>query len=195
MIESVKYNLSNLTNFEGRDARQTFWFYVLFLIILQFVASLIVSIPMMVGMFQGAFEAARSGADPQQLNAAMFEQLEGSLKTQIWISVILGVLSVLLFVAAFVRRLHDSGKPGWLALLAIGPYLAALAINVSSFDKIMASTREAMTATDPNQAMAMQSELYAYSILPWIGYLVVIAFGVMKSDEGANKYGEAPVRF
>ena len=34
MLGAIKYNLANLTNFSGRDARQTFWYYVLFLVII-----------------------------------------------------------------------------------------------------------------------------------------------------------------
>jgi uncharacterized membrane protein YhaH (DUF805 family) len=33
MLASIKYNLSHLLDFSGRDARQTFWYYVLFLFI------------------------------------------------------------------------------------------------------------------------------------------------------------------
>ena len=30
MLAAIKHNLANLFNFTGRDARQTFWYYVLF---------------------------------------------------------------------------------------------------------------------------------------------------------------------
>jgi hypothetical protein len=34
MLGAIKYNLSHLLDFSGRDARQTFWYYVLFLVML-----------------------------------------------------------------------------------------------------------------------------------------------------------------
>lgn len=57
MLGAVKYNLANLANFKGRDARQTFWYYVLFLVIVQFAVSMVFTIPMYVSMFTGVFEA------------------------------------------------------------------------------------------------------------------------------------------
>jgi uncharacterized membrane protein YhaH (DUF805 family) len=34
-----------------------------------------------------------------------------------------------------------------------------------------------------------------WSMISWIGIIVVIVFGVMKSQGGPNAYGDAPVRF
>ena len=42
---------------------------------------------------------------------------------------------------------------------------------------------------------AMQAEMGLPGMVGYIGYLVVIIFGVLKSEDGPNQYGEEPVRF
>lgn len=195
MLSAIRYNFRNLTNFSGRDARATFWYWMLFLVLLQFLAGMVLAAPLYVEMFSSAFEAASSGASEQEINAAMFAGMSGQLKTQMLVSVVLGVVSCALFSASFVRRLHDAGKPGWILALAVGPYLGALLYNYANFDATLAMIEISMAAGDPDAMLANQSSLYAYSFLGWIGYGVVIAFGVMKSDEGPNRYGAEPVRF
>jgi uncharacterized membrane protein YhaH (DUF805 family) len=139
--------------------------------------------------------SARAGADQATMQAAMFAQIEGSIRTQMWIGVVLGLIMTFLFSAAFVRRLHDSGKPGWILVLALVPYLGAMLYNIANMDRILDLTGRIMAAPGSAEAMSAQTQLYTVSLVGWIGYIVVIAFGVMKSDEGPNRYGEAPVRF
>ena len=195
MLGAIKYNLANLANPAGRDARQTFWYYMLFLVITQVVVSTIAAMPMYIAMFGGAIDAAQSGANEQEMNALMFANMRGHLHTQMWVGAVMGLIMAALFSAAFVRRLHDSGKPGWLLLLVLLPYLASLAFSIVNFDAIMAMTERMMTMTDPAEVMASQSKLYAYSLPSWIAYIVTIVFGVMRSNDGPNRYGDAPVRF
>lgn len=192
MIQSIRYNLANLGNFNGRDARSTFWWYMLFLILIQIVLTLVVSIPMYVEMFGAAFEAAQTGADPEQLNAAMLAGLGDNLRSAAYFGTAISFISAGLFSASFVRRLHDSGKPGWWLILALAPFLYTASMNVINLDQVIAMTESAMTQTDPQKALGDQSRLYMYSIIGWAGYLVSIIFGVLESDDGPNAYGEQP---
>lgn len=192
MIQSIRYNLANLGNFTGRDARSTFWWYMLFLILIQVVITIVVSIPMYAQMFGAAFEAAQRGADPEQLNAAMIAGLGDNVRTAAYFGTALSFISAGLFAASFVRRLHDSGKPGWWLVLALAPFLYTAVMNVVNIDDVIAMTKSAMTQTDANKALGDQSRLYFYSIIGWVGYLVTIAFGVLESDDGPNAYGEQP---
>lgn len=190
-IGAIKHNLTHLTDFSGRDARPTFWWYVLFLIIAQFVVGLVVSVPMMASGMGAAFEAAQSGADPAQLEAQMMAGMADGLATTVWISVATTVVSALLLVASFVRRLHDAGQPGYWAFVPLVTQAAALAASIGSVDKIremMLSARSAM------ELQAMQGEIAGdpMNYVGWIGYLVVIGLGVLKSQEGDNRYGPPP---
>lgn len=192
MMESIKYNLGNLTNFEGRDSRKTFWLYVLFLVVLQFVIGLIASLPLTFGAFEAAFDGARSGATEVELQAAMFQRMSEMITTQVWISAGLGLISALLIVAAFTRRLHDSGKPGWIAFIAVALYLASLVLNIANIDSAIAMLEQIGYSSDPRAMMQGQAEFYKYALLGWAGYLIVIGFGVLGSEPGANQYGDEP---
>jgi uncharacterized membrane protein YhaH (DUF805 family) len=66
MLGAIKYNLANLFNVSGRDARQTFWYYVLAIVVLHIAASMAISIPMMATAMASAFEAANAAADDCQ---------------------------------------------------------------------------------------------------------------------------------
>lgn len=109
-----------------------------------------------------------------------------------WISVIFGIAMAGLLAASFVRRLHDSGKPGWIALIAIGLYVGSLIFNLINLDSMMESMRVAMDATDPTAMIRGQTDLYAYSAMTYIAYLIIIIFGVFDTQRGANQYGDEP---
>ena len=192
MIEAVKHNLSNLTNFDGRDARSTFWWYVLFLLVVNFVAGMIISIPLMVSAVGSTMEAVQNGADPGNIETVFGDEMVGKMKNQMWFSAILGIAMVLLLAASFVRRLHDSGKPGWIALIVIALYVGSVLFNVMNFDTMIESIKVASNATDPQSMMRGQGELYSYGAMGYVAYLIVIVFGVFDSNRGPNRYGEEP---
>ena len=62
MLGAIKYNLKHLLDFSGRDARQTFWYYILFLVVLQFLVGMIAIIPSMVTIMGDTFTAAISAS-------------------------------------------------------------------------------------------------------------------------------------
>ncbi len=195
MFGSIKYNFANIFNFDGREARQTFWFYMLFLFVLQVALGMIAAIPMYAEMATGAFGVAQAGGGEQDVQSAMLGKIGGMMKSQVLIAVVIGAIASILFSAAFVRRLHDSGKTGWWLLLVLVPYLGSLAFNLVNIDATIALTEEMMTMTDPDQQVALQSQLYRYSALGYLAYIPVIVFGIWKSDDGPNRYGEEPQRF
>jgi len=192
MIESIKHNLANLGNFNGRDSRSTFWWYVLFLVVVNFVIGLVVSLPNTMSAMSASFEAIQSGADPEYFQTSFMDDLTEMMKTQMWISVILGIVMAGLLAASFVRRLHDSGKPGWIALIAFGLYIGSLVFNLINLDSMLDSMRVAMDASDPSAMIRGQTALQAYSLAAYISYLIVIIFGVFDSQRGPNQYGDEP---
>ncbi|MCB2088177.1 MAG: DUF805 domain-containing protein [Sphingomonadaceae bacterium] len=195
MLAAIKYNLSHLTQFDGRDARQTFWYYVLFLVVMQFGVGIIAAIPLYIDMFTGAFQAAQAGMDEQQMQAMMMANMGDQLRTQVWISAGIGVVISALLAASFVRRLHDAGFTGWIAIIPIATYFFSLGYNIVNLDNMLALMEKAMSATNPQEAFAIQGQMASTSLISWVGILVVIGFGVLKSQAGPNKYGDAPVSF
>ncbi|MFV0643485.1 MAG: DUF805 domain-containing protein [Sphingomonadaceae bacterium] len=198
MMNTIKYQLSHLTSFNGRDARQTFWYYILMLFVVQMIVSIIAALPMYFSMFGAIIEVGSQGGaamDEQQIQALMFASMAGQMKTQAWISFFVGVAMCLLMVAAFVRRLHDAGYSGWIAAIPVATYLFSLGYTALFVDDFIKAMGEMMTSSDPSQIMAMQGAMGWQSLISWIGIIIVIVFGVMKSTPGPNPYGDEPVRF
>jgi uncharacterized membrane protein YhaH (DUF805 family) len=198
MLNAIRYNLTHLVDFKGRDARQTFWYYVLFLVVIQFVVGIIAAIPMYISMFTQAFEAASQGIDQSAVSNMMVDEMIGLMQTQMMISVVIGVVMCGLFAASFVRRLHDAGFTGWIAAGTLAIYIASLIHTITIFDRLEEVMRQSIPGPDGAPAMdpfAMQAEMGVMGLLGWVPLIIVIIFGVMKSNDGPNKYGDSPVSF
>lgn len=192
MIEAIKYNLTHLTQFSGRDARQTFWFYVLFLALVQFALSLAISIPLTGSMMGDAVVAARDGASEAEIQVRALAHVGTMMRVTIWTSVALGVLMAGLLVAAFTRRLHDSNKPGWIAILTVAIQLASLALAVAGIDDALQMIAQ-MQAGDPAALQGVQGDLALRGLLGWVPLILIVVFGVLPSTKGENRYGPQPL--
>jgi len=201
MLGSIKYNLSHLLDFSGRDARQTFWYYVLFLFIVYFVLGIIGSFVLIGSLMAPLMEAAQSGASEQQIQAQMSGWMGSFMGTIIWVSISVNILMDLLLASAFVRRLHDSGRAGWWGLLVVGSQAVSTLMMIPMMDSMqdfMAQAMDPANVADPARfqaMMAQQSKFSLYGLVGWIGPIAAIVFGVLPSTDGPNRYGEAPVRF
>lgn len=188
MFEAIKYNLANLANFAGRDSRPTFWWYVLFLVVLQFAIGIVASIPLVFGAIGSAVDSAQSGAGEEAMQAQIMQEMAANIGTTVWVGAITELAIALLLLAALVRRLHDSGKSGWLAALPFVAKLVTLGVAVTRIDE----ARDIILASaDPAQAQQMQAEMVAdpVNLLSWAAILLVVIFGVLKPDDGPNSYG------
>src|SRR5579864_977234 len=124
MLAALKHGLGNLTNFEGRDARQAFWYYVLFLYLITIALTMAVTLPMtlqamMIGVQQGMAHA--NDSDPAAINTAlqqsMMASMGGYIKVLVWVSLGVALMLLVGVAASLVRRLHDADMPGTWALL------------------------------------------------------------------------------
>ncbi|GEM_PF-551664 len=195
MIEAIKYNLSHLTDFSGRDARPTFWWYALFLLIAQWVIGFLAAIPMVVSSAGSAIDTVQSGADPEQVQVEMMSGMADAMGTQIYISAVISVIVMLMFVASFVRRLHDGGCPGLLAIIPIALQVIAIGDSIAVVGEIQELlTTAAVNANNPAEMQQLEADLtFRWSNMAgWLAILVVAGFGVMKSQHGPNRYGEEP---
>lgn len=192
MLDAIRHGLANLLNFSGRDARQTFWYYVLFVYVVTTVVTVLAMIPAMVDMFSGIVDLAKAGAGPEVAEQAVMNSMTGMLGSVGWVSMIVGGAFIVLLAASLVRRLHDSDMPGWWALAPGG----LQAIGIAMMPAQMASIVETMT--DPaamNDPTAMYRAQGAAGLIGWVAIGLVIWFGVRKSTEGPNRYGHAPASF
>jgi uncharacterized membrane protein YhaH (DUF805 family) len=197
MWGSIKYNLSHLLDFSGRDARQTFWFYVLFLFIVNMVVGIAIAVPFIGQMFSNMSAAIESG-DPQAIQTSMAADMGEMIETSVWAGLFTGIANMALIAAAVVRRLHDSSLPGWWAALPAALQAGSIYLTFSQLDKLKGMVTEMMAAQvqgDPQAAFAMQSQMQGQSLLGWLPLIALVVIGVRKSTPGPNQYAEAPVSF
>lgn len=98
--EAISSGFNNITNFEGRSSRPAFWWFVLAVWIINVVVSLITGV-------------GRGG------NGFLY-----------FIGWIISIILLLATIAVGCRRLHDTGKSGWLQLLWIIPCIGAIILIV-----------------------------------------------------------------
>ena len=199
MFGSIRYNLTHLFDFRGRDARQTFWYYVLFLVALYVLATIIAIVPVIGSAIQQAMKAAQAGVPQEQMSAQIVQSMGPGIASIAWFSIGVSLLFTLLLLAAFVRRLHDSGNPGWWAGVVLIVKLVTVAASIRSIGHINEAL-QAVGASDPARLeqfqAASQSPVQALlGALGYLGPLIVIVFGVFQSTPGPNRYGDAPVVF
>lgn len=194
MLGAIGHNLRSLTRLDGRDARQTFWFYVLFLVLVQYAIGMVLSVPMMGGAMTEAIHGAMNGAGQADLQARIMAKMGSYMRTTMIVSSIVSLVVSLLLVASFVRRLHDSNRPGWIAGLAFGLSLAAKIFVWIRMDELVDATMLG-AGGDLSAAMAVQSKMLAGTLLGWAAMLIVVVFGAWPSMPGPNRYGEQSVRY
>ena len=102
--KSISHVLGNLTNFRTRAGRAEFWWWFLFVIILQLVAN---TIDMQL---------------PNDSNPLFFG----------WglISIVVGVVLFLANLSVSFRRLHDTNRSGWWLLLYLLPCIGEIILIV-----------------------------------------------------------------
>ena len=199
MLDAIKHGLSHVVTFQGRDARQAFWYYVLFIYLVTTVISLVYVMPIMLQSMVAAMQqgiAQGQGQDPEAAKAAMEAAIMAStsemMPKMVWMSMAVGIGMLLLLAAAFVRRLHDSGLSGLWALVPA----ACQAVSISTVPSQLAAMQAAMRTTDLNDPLAgmqmMRGSMGAGQLLAWAAIGAVVVLGARKSTPGPNRYGEAP---
>ncbi len=199
MLDAIKHGLSNLFNPNGRDARQAFWYYVLFIYLLTMAISMVVIMPVtmqsvMTGVQQG-IEAGR-GQDPAAAQAAvqasMLTSMSQIFPAMMWVSMITGIIMLVGLGASFVRRLHDSGLSSYWALLPAACQIVSLAAVPSQLTRIQESI-QSMDLRNPLAGFAMMQGSFGIGpLLAWAAIGIVVALGVRKSMPGPNRFGDAP---
>ena len=173
MLDAIKHGLGGLLNFEGRDARQAFWYYVLIVYILATAISMVVVLPislqsMMAGVRQG-IEASR-GQDPAVAQAAVQASMMASMGKMVpammWVGVASGVIMLAGLGAAIVRRLHDSDLSGKWALIPAACQLISI-VTVPSTDDANCKTACRRQATISNRRWQADTMMQNGSCRVW----------------------------
>ncbi|GLQ35913.1 membrane protein [Amylibacter marinus] len=103
MIEAVKSVLNNYANFNGRAPRSEYWWWILALTIVNFILS---------GLLLSSMDFSNLATSPNP-GLSSFMSFGGILMLVFYLATIIPTLAV------GARRLHDSGKSGWLQLIYV----------------------------------------------------------------------------
>ena len=201
MLEAIKHGLRNLINFNGRDARQAFWFFVLFLYLVTIGLNMAVTMTMMMGGMMNAVNEgiahAQSGVvDDAAAEAAIQGKVFEGIADYMPVLIAVGLVSALILLfglaAAIVRRLHDADLSGAWALLPLGLQAVSAALIPSQMGKM----QEAMLQTqlgDPLVGMQMfEGSVGLEALTGWGAILAVVILCTRPSTPGPNRFGDAP---
>jgi uncharacterized membrane protein YhaH (DUF805 family) len=189
MFRSIRYNLARLADFSGRESRALYWPYAATVFVLAMIIGLLLMVaPMMDMMWRMAdYVQAHPGGLPTPAPGqppALPPELMPDFGSVMVPMAIVNLVSLLLYAAATVRRLHDRDWSGWWAALPLPFQLAGILVG-----------REAMAAMlHPGAA---PSPLVMLSSLNSLGYwgafifLVVILVG--EPGRGPNRFGDPVV--
>lgn len=164
--------LRRYAEFSGRSRRQEFWMFMLLLAIIWVVA--IVTILVIAG---SALSMAGVSSDGTPRIGGMM----GMIASMGIIAIILGIIWLALLIptiAVQVRRLHDTDRAGWWMFLYWGPYLLALALTIGGA---------------ANQSAGLSGIGAIFSLVSWIGGIVLLVFWCLPGTNGPNKYGADPL--
>src|SRR5688572_15821657 len=168
MLGAIKYNLTHLLDFTGRDARQTFWFYVLFLFLVNIAIGMVLGFAIVGSLIRSAIDAAQAGASEDAMQAQITAHMGEFMGGIVWYSLASNVAMSLLLAAAFVRRLHDSNSSGWWALLVLAALVAGSIVSIETMGAMQDVMAEAMsrpgpmTQTDIQEMMRGQSQASSF---------------------------------
>jgi uncharacterized membrane protein YhaH (DUF805 family) len=107
LSEALSSFWSNYRNFKGRARRSEYWFIQLFLVVTNLAAAVI------------DFVLMNGDVDRFIANGG------GGIVGLIWI-----LATIVPAIAVLVRRLHDTGRSGWWALIGFVPVAGAIALLV-----------------------------------------------------------------
>ena len=105
--EALKSFWSNYANFKGRSRRSEYWYIQLFLVVTNLAAA--------------AIDLVLMDGDVDRFIA----NGGGGIVGLIWI-----LATIVPALAVLVRRLHDTGKSGWWALMILIPFAGAIVLLV-----------------------------------------------------------------
>ncbi|MCB1474933.1 MAG: DUF805 domain-containing protein [Rhodobiaceae bacterium] len=128
-LPSISESLRNVANFSGRQSRDRFWPYALILFVVETAVMMMAFAPEFIASFQRIQQFAIDNPDKVTVQGGRGQQtvtVHGNY-SELWpdfdylvtvIAVVMGVFTVL-YAAAVVRRLHDTGRSGFWGLLPL----------------------------------------------------------------------------
>lgn len=138
-----------------------------------------------IGMIGDAMRSADGSGDiAGQMNARMVSMIG----PQMVFTAVLSFTMMLLLAAAFVRRLHDGGFSGWIALIPASLVTASLLLAYRDLDEIRAAVAAAGSGEQLEIAAHSFTSVWQI-ILGWLPYIIFAVLGAWPSQKRENRWG------
>ncbi|RAK56275.1 hypothetical protein DJ017_08295 [Phenylobacterium soli] len=193
MFQRIAYALRNLTRFAGRDSRETFWVYAVFILLVTFIATFALAAPVIADSFERMQQFALAHPDQATITRTptsysiqihgQHPELMPDFPRLLHLMALPVGLAVLLLSAAVTRRLHDRGRSGIWAL----PPLAFLVIGMSITPSVFA-TMAASPGAPPKGFVLLFGANLLYIVS--LGLLVLQLIGATAPNP--NRFGGPP---
>jgi len=186
MLRSIGYNLARLASFSGRESRALFWPYAITVFVLGMIAGLLLFVPVMMDMMARIVAYAQTHPEglpkpapgqPPVLPPELMPDMSGMILP----GAIVNLVTLLLYAAATVRRLHDRDRSGWWAALPL-PFQI---VGTLAAPSAMAAF---MHPTGTPSPIAMLSSLN--SLAYWGAFIFLIVLLAGEPTRGPNRFGD-----
>jgi len=188
ILEATRTCLGKYFTFSGRATRPEFWKFLLFLLAVQILLTI----------FHGAIFGPTLDQSYRVAVNSAGQQSQGMITRQHYNGGVFGAVFALATVCPWLavtwRRLHDSGRPGWLCLSPV------VAFAVAGLLVYFFSTAVAINSATAPAGITLPTSLRVPQ--PWAGGLsallifcslgFVLFWLVRKSQPGPNSYGPNP---
>jgi uncharacterized membrane protein YhaH (DUF805 family) len=178
-----------LFEFSGREDRSSFWPYAAAVFGISMVLSMLAIVPLMFATMRSMQEYAE--AHPENVTVT---QGPGHYSMQVhggdfapdfgpmfWMMGLVFLAAVVLYAAAVVRRLHDTGRSGWWGLMPL-PFIA---FSMIAMPQIFAS---AGTGSEPD--LSLFFAVFFSNMLYIVTLIILVVLLAIKSTEGPNRFGD-----
>jgi uncharacterized membrane protein YhaH (DUF805 family) len=179
MIEAVKTCFSKYFTFSGRARRAEYWWFLLFVVLLGAVASTVDGL-----IFGPAIETVTvTAGDGTTTTVEHTEYGNGPIAT------VTGLATFIPLLAVGWRRMHDSGRSGWLYILPTLVMLAGIGLLI-----LIGGIVSVSGPPGPPAGGTMIGILAILGGLAGlVAFLLVVWWLTRPSDPGPNAYGPEPV--
>jgi uncharacterized membrane protein YhaH (DUF805 family) len=187
VFASIRYNLARLFEFSGRESRALFWPYAIAVFLAGAVAGIILMVPVLMDMMNRivAYLQKHPEGLPQPQPgqpAALPPELMPDFGVLLMPTAMLGLVSLFLWAAAVVRRLHDCDRSGWWGLLPVPFQLAGALVGP-------AAMRAMMDLGAAPSALTLLSALN--SLAYWVAFIALVVILAGEGMPGSNRFGDA----
>lgn len=191
--EAVKTCFRKYTTFSGRASRSEFWKFVIFTFLASIALTVINSMIFGPTVTEQISVALDNGATESTQSHHRQITYDGG-----WLGNIFSLIVFLPMLTVLWRRLHDVGRPGWLAILPHGLLLALGAVwylNSTPMDvavPILAETDQPASETITVHMPQSLGLIFLFGGLSMIAALFLLVQTLRASELGTNRFGPNP---